>query len=165
MVGNLNHFFGKVHTVETRQKMAQAKLGKTLTKEHKNNITRSAKHGASCHLWKGGVSKQPMYQKKINQLRRFRMRAAGNLKLNTIHLLYNINKDVYGKITCEYCKLPLETSNITIDHKTPLCRGGNNEITNLAIACHSCNSKKHTKTYAEFIISTRKESIYGNSSC
>jgi hypothetical protein len=38
-----------------------------------------------------------------------------------------------------------------IDHRIPLFRGGGNEIDNIALACASCNKKKHTMTAEEFI--------------
>ena len=37
------------------------------------------------------------------------------------------------------------------DHVVPLSRGGANDIMNIVPACRSCNSKKGTKTAAEFL--------------
>lgn len=49
---------------------------------------------------------------------------------------------------CSYCK------NLLIafhrDHKIPLCREGRNIISNIALACPSCNLKKNKKTDREF---------------
>lgn len=39
----------------------------------------------------------------------------------------------------------------TIDHLIPVKRGGSHTVDNLAPSYRSCNSKKHTKTYEEFI--------------
>ena len=49
---------------------------------------------------------------------------------------------------CFYCgkEKPLRR-----DHKIPLSRGGSNYIENILPACHSCNSRKYTKTTAEFL--------------
>lgn len=50
--------------------------------------------------------------------------------------------------SCVYCGL---SENITIDHLDPVSRGGDNDASNLAPACKSCNSKKkddHADDYA-----------------
>lgn len=49
---------------------------------------------------------------------------------------------------CAYCGasgLPLQ-----IEHIVPRARGGSNRVSNLAIACESCNTSKGTQTAAEF---------------
>lgn len=43
------------------------------------------------------------------------------------------------KIACIYCGKELFYEEATIEHITPLRDGGNNSITNFAIACKSCN--------------------------
>lgn len=47
---------------------------------------------------------------------------------------------------CAYCGRPSET----IDHATPLARGGKHEIENLLPACRECNFEKKTKTREEY---------------
>lgn len=54
---------------------------------------------------------------------------------------------------CYYCqkKIPNVISvQWTIEHKTPLCRGGTNLISNLAGACYECNHRKGPLTEHEF---------------
>jgi 5-methylcytosine-specific restriction endonuclease McrA len=49
---------------------------------------------------------------------------------------------------CAYCgkeNVPLE-----IEHLTPRSRGGSNRVSNLALACTSCNQRKGNRTAAEF---------------
>lgn len=53
---------------------------------------------------------------------------------------------------CHYCKTKLENHNITIDHKTPLKRGGFTERKNICISCKSCNTLKADMTEAEILI-------------
>lgn len=43
---------------------------------------------------------------------------------------------------CHYCGA---TDDLTIDHITPLARGGSNKPANLAVACRACNSSKGTR--------------------
>ena len=52
---------------------------------------------------------------------------------------------------CYYCGQALNEKTVTEDHKTPLSRGGSNEIDNIVIACRPCNSSKYTMTDIEFV--------------
>jgi 5-methylcytosine-specific restriction endonuclease McrA len=49
--------------------------------------------------------------------------------------------------SCGYCR---SRENITVDHRTPISRGGTNTIANLIPACLSCNSRKSDRTEDEF---------------
>jgi 5-methylcytosine-specific restriction endonuclease McrA len=56
--------------------------------------------------------------------------------------------------TCIYCNaqhVPLE-----IEHIVPRSKGGSNRITNLTIACHSCNQKKGSQALEVFLEKTPK---------
>jgi len=39
----------------------------------------------------------------------------------------------------------------TIDHRTPLCRGGSGELWNKCLACAECNSRKGALTVEEYL--------------
>lgn len=52
----------------------------------------------------------------------------------------------YLPLVCVYCGA---TENLTLDHATPLARGGENHWSNLTTACLSCNSAKGRRTVAE----------------
>ena len=55
---------------------------------------------------------------------------------------------------CVYCGELLYSSfdkDIHIDHKTPISRGGSNDISNIALSCATCNLQKGAKTAEEFI--------------
>ena len=45
---------------------------------------------------------------------------------------------------CEYCRAPEAIFNLPfeVEHITPLSRGGNDDSTNLALACRACNLYK-----------------------
>ena len=49
--------------------------------------------------------------------------------------------------TCQYCGAQ---DDLTIDHITPLARGGTNVLDNLQAACRSCNSAKGARTPEEW---------------
>ncbi len=59
------------------------------------------------------------------------------------------------------CANPYCVKNIagcyTIDHKTPLTRGGSNWPRNLQLLCSPCNSSKWTKTQSEWLRSLRRK--------
>lgn len=49
---------------------------------------------------------------------------------------------------CVYCGA---TERLTIDHATPMSRGGENHWSNLTVACLTCNDRKGTRTVPEFL--------------
>lgn len=55
---------------------------------------------------------------------------------------------------CIYCN---EKSDLSIDHIIPIARGGANTLSNLVVACGSCNSRKRTKDAEEFLYGIRNE--------
>lgn len=57
---------------------------------------------------------------------------------------------------CYYCGIP---GKMVIEHMTPISRGGTNNIDNIVPACSSCNSRKHSKTAAEFFATFTDEDI------
>lgn len=55
------------------------------------------------------------------------------------------------KRVCHYCRRATLFENWTIDHKTPLARGGSNRKENCVGACKECNAVKSCLTEAEFM--------------
>ena len=51
---------------------------------------------------------------------------------------------------CEYCRLPMrgQIATFPVDHPTPRSSGGATELSNLALACPSCNAHKWAHTTA-----------------
>lgn len=51
---------------------------------------------------------------------------------------------IYAKYNghCALCGKPVKFSELTIDHKVPLDKGGSNDMTNLQLACRRCNLAK-----------------------
>jgi 5-methylcytosine-specific restriction endonuclease McrA len=53
---------------------------------------------------------------------------------------------------CTYCRIDLSTVPYHADHKTPLARGGSNDIGNMQMLCAPCNMRKHATTHEEFLM-------------
>lgn len=56
---------------------------------------------------------------------------------------------------CAYCQQYFG-SKYHVDHKTPIARGGTNDIENLHLTCPRCNMRKGTMTHDEFLVSKRR---------
>lgn len=51
---------------------------------------------------------------------------------------------------CAICGEPVSRKKMTISHKVPLSRGGTNGISNLMLACWTCNHMKNNLELEEF---------------
>jgi 5-methylcytosine-specific restriction endonuclease McrA len=116
-------------------------------------------------LWrKNNKERDKLYHKKYRESHRSlyavasqkRIRLLENLTLETVMQVYEENIQEYGKPTCYLCKKPI--IKVTVDHKVPVSRKDDfpevniNSKENLAIACNSCNCRKHNKTVEEYIL-------------
>lgn len=63
--------------------------------------------------------------------------------------------ETYGN-RCLYCQEELP---LTPDHMVPISRGGSNSIENIVPSCRSCNQRKHTMTYDEFVERLEEEEL------
>ena len=75
---------------------------------------------------------------------------AGRLTSQMIEKVYRNNIFKFGVLTCVLCGLPIKNGQDSLEHLTPICRGGKNVLSNLAIAHFSCNSSKKGKTHKEY---------------
>lgn len=50
------------------------------------------------------------------------------------------------KSVCQYCKIKLIASQVTIDHVLPRAQGGITSFINCAVSCQTCNNKKADRT-------------------
>lgn len=68
--------------------------------------------------------------------------ASGSLTAEDVKFIRSVSN------RCIYCgkKRPL-----TLDHKTPLTRGGVNRPRNIHLACRPCNDKKGERTHREYM--------------
>lgn len=58
---------------------------------------------------------------------------------------------------CRFCHVSLRFRDMTLDHLTPVSRGGKSTIDNLACACSACNHAKANMTEEEFLIALASE--------
>lgn len=66
------------------------------------------------------------------------------------HFTLEDYKKLYSASTCYYCGKPLTDKEKSVDHKTPISRGGTNALDNLVISCMFCNRQKKDKTEEEY---------------
>lgn len=67
--------------------------------------------------------------------------------MRSVARLWDMYREQSGR--CFYCEAALDGV-FEVDHMTPVARGGNNEDSNLVLACFPCNRSKGTKTAEEF---------------
>lgn len=60
---------------------------------------------------------------------------------------------------CQYCRSSMSLSEATVDHVTPLSKGGIDDETNYVLACEACNSAKGDMLPLEFMVSPRRDEI------
>lgn len=60
-------------------------------------------------------------------------------------------KNQLGRGICYYCMQRFHPSELTMDHKTPLIRGGRSTRGNLVPACKDCNNEKKYMLLGEWI--------------
>ena len=72
------------------------------------------------------------------------------LTIAIVQSVYEDNIKKYGRLTCCLCFKPIEFGKDSLEHLTPLLRGGSNNFNNLGVAHQSCNSKKRIKTLEEW---------------
>jgi hypothetical protein len=50
------------------------------------------------------------------------------------------------KSTCQFCRIKLTASQVTIDHVLPRAQGGITSFVNCVVSCQTCNNKKADRT-------------------
>ncbi len=62
-----------------------------------------------------------------------------------------------GRGLCYYCQSSIKPSQLTMDHKTPIARGGRSTRNNLVPCCKACNTEKQHLTLSEWIAKREAE--------
>lgn len=60
---------------------------------------------------------------------------------------------------CHYCEQSFKKDQLTMDHKTPISRGGSTSKGNVVVACKECNNQKKYYTPAELLMMPGAESV------
>ena len=63
---------------------------------------------------------------------------------------------VKSRLTCPYCSIVLNYTNISIDHTLAKSRGGSDSVENIHFICLKCNFLKGSLTEKEFLILRHK---------
>lgn len=68
-------------------------------------------------------------------------------KINT-----KLKKKLFGHMfmaPCCYCKKVFLFAELTVEHVIPLCLGGTNDPSNIALACEPCNNERGRDAWAQ----------------
>lgn len=99
---------------------------------------------------KAGSRTDPV-KARTRQLHATLKRRAGGaevMSLAEFRALYG--ERVNGYTRCPYCFVFLTAANISLDHRTPVARGGGHDGANLQFICRGCNTAKADRTAEEF---------------
>ncbi len=102
------------------------------------------KYKETCRRW---IKNNPLKWKAYCHKRRVLTKS---LSVETVQRVYEDNIKKYGTLTCYLCIKPIHFGKDSLEHKTPLSRGGTNLYENLAVAHRRCNNQKFTKTEEEY---------------
>ena len=83
----------------------------------------------------------------------------------------SMRRNIYEKTQgyCYLCGKFVKFNSFEVEHKTPLSKGGTNDLSNLYCSCHKCNKLKRNIYYEEFmekitqIFLYQMQMQYGNS--
>ena len=102
----------------------------------------------------------------INRMVHLQTRRARTLGISppTPNDVRSVFSDALESGTCHYCGCEFVIGSSlfhpTLDHKTPLSKGGTNEIDNFVVCCMRCNRLKRTTDYNAFIFILSKMDDY-----
>jgi hypothetical protein len=146
---NYMNNYMKIYRKDNRECLRQQSLKSRSKNREEYNRRNREKHAANPEVkrkkdreW---CKNNPEKAKAKNAASRLNRRARGGRKLRVAEVLSI--KQQHGDI-CFYCKNNGATD---IEHKTPICRGGTNELDNLCMSCKLCNGRKFKMTAEEFI--------------
>jgi 5-methylcytosine-specific restriction endonuclease McrA len=135
---NIRHSFEQRQIWAKKYRSENTKFCIALTtkwqKSHPENVAKASKRYRDHHKEKR-CHWSRLYRDK-------RKNASGSYTLPEWESL----KTLFG-YTCPACLRSEPQIKLTIDHKVPIVKGGNNQIDNISPLCHSCNSRKHTQTW------------------
>lgn len=88
-------------------------------------------------------------EERKNQLRAANSRRRARKRTTQIEPVTPLQIIERDGCACYLCGRELTFDEVTLDHVTPLARGGTHTADNLRVACMTCNKRKHTKLIEE----------------
>lgn len=139
MTGKVGHWAGKKRTYKNPEARAE-KISETM--KGKRPVHLDYQKGVNHPCWIDGRSGTKEYKSYWDKKRKVEKRKNGGS-----HNFgdWEILKAQYNW-TCPCCGKSEPEIKLTEDHIIPLSKGGSNNIENIQPLCHSCNSRKQTKT-------------------
>lgn len=145
-------YYNWTHEKYCCKECASAALrGVPLSEEHRRKLSEARKaspkcHGENLYNWKGGKDTLLERMRIHNNNRRTKLKVHLDTKYLSVLLKAQNNR-------CFYCGEDMGDTP-SIEHLSPVSRGGDNYRWNIVYACKSCNSKKHDLTLEEYAIKT-----------
>lgn len=144
-----NRFYNWTRDKYCSKDCANAALrGVPLSDEHRRKLSEARKaspkcHGENLYNWKGGSATFRDRLKGYQNKRRTAQRIP--VDVDYLRVLRRATRN-----RCFYCGRDM-MDRPTVEHLTPVSRGGDNQRWNLVLACSSCNSRKSSKTFEEYM--------------
>ena len=143
----------KQHRDDNKEQIAIKK--KQYREKHKKHIAMKAKQYLEKNKKKlkeylREYIQTPKARVNIKVYRHNRRALTKGLTKAIVRRVYDDNVKKYGRLTCYLCNKPIKFGDDSLDHSTPITRGGSNDYENFGIAHKSCNSRKHTMTLEEW---------------
>ena len=60
---------------------------------------------------------------------------------------------------CCYCGITLPCKELTIEHKVPICLGGDSNIENIDIACAPCNQVRGREAWLKYLFERKRKDL------
>lgn len=96
------------------------------------------------------VTPEQQLRKRLAGVLRRHRRLAATVGMQLDYDLDALAYLVQTSDVCEYCRLPYALSDLHLDHRTPLARGGLHKLSNLAAICSRCNLLKGALLEGEY---------------
>lgn len=98
----------------------------------------------SCVLWQEGGERERHIRREKQRSREMKKSTYWRTK-------------VQKEAQCFYCAVTLTPDEATLDHIVPLSQGGKTTKGNVAVCCHTCNARKHSRTPVEWLVFDAEE--------
>jgi len=128
---------GAIITVRSQLKVRCAEC----QRKHNNQLTRESKNRN--HPKYMAMKKVHTHKRRGNIRGTHTHKQLLSLAKQQNHCCYYCGDSFFINGTLEYY--------FEVEHKTPISRGGTNDITNIALACKGCNARKGVQTAEEFL--------------